>query len=92
MVARHSPSRSRTNCQKAFRHTPTSRILRARHDKPMAGIQNQRQRAGPNEDTPNEARFARQDQGRYSGWSSAIAIIAILIVLAIVFLVYQLKY
>jgi hypothetical protein len=46
----------------------------------MAGIQNQRQRAGPNEDTPNEARFARQDQGRYSGWSSAIAIIAILIV------------
>jgi hypothetical protein len=58
----------------------------------MAGIQNQKQRAGPNEDTPNEARFARQDQGRYSGWSSAIAIISILIVLAIVFLVYQLKY
>jgi hypothetical protein len=41
---------------------------------------------------PEEGRFARQDRERYSGWSSAFTIIAILGVLAIVFLVYQLKY
>jgi len=41
---------------------------------------------------PEEDRFARQDRERYSGWSSAFNIIAILGVLAIVFLVYQLKY
>jgi hypothetical protein len=41
---------------------------------------------------PEEERFARGDSERYSGWSSAFVIIAILVVLAIVFLVYQLKY
>jgi hypothetical protein len=41
---------------------------------------------------PEEERFARGDRERYSGWSSAFVIIAILVVLAIVFLVYQLKY
>jgi hypothetical protein len=43
------------------------------------------------EEDSYEKRFARQDSRRYSGWSNAIAIIAILIVLAVVFLVYQLK-
>jgi hypothetical protein len=43
------------------------------------------------EEDSYEKRFARQDSRRYSGWSNAIAIIAILIVLAMVFLVYQLK-
>jgi hypothetical protein len=38
-----------------------------------------------------EERFARQDSHRYSGWSSAFAIAAIVIVLMIVFLVYYLK-
>jgi len=41
---------------------------------------------------PEEERFARQDRERYSGWSSAYTIIAILAILAIAFLVYQLKY
>jgi hypothetical protein len=41
---------------------------------------------------PEEERFARQDRERYSGWSSAFTILAILAVLAIAFLVYQLKY
>jgi hypothetical protein len=41
---------------------------------------------------PEEEQFARQDPDRYSGWSSAFAIIAILAVLAIAFLFYQLKY
>jgi hypothetical protein len=40
---------------------------------------------------PEEERFARGDSRRYSGWSSAFVIVAILVVLAIVILVYQLK-
>jgi hypothetical protein len=40
---------------------------------------------------PKEERFARGDNRRYSGWSSAFVIVAILVVLAIVILVYQLK-
>src|SRR4029077_5119409 len=34
------------------------------------------------EENLNEERFARQDQRRYNGWSNAITIIVILIVLA----------
>jgi hypothetical protein len=41
---------------------------------------------------PEEERFARQDSRRFSGWSSAFVIVAILVVLAIVFLVYQLMH
>jgi hypothetical protein len=41
---------------------------------------------------PEEERFARGDSERYSGWTSAFAIVAILVVLAIVILFYQLKY
>jgi anti-sigma-K factor RskA len=41
---------------------------------------------------PEEERFARGDGRRYSGWSSAFVIVAILVVLAIVILVYQLKH
>jgi hypothetical protein len=41
---------------------------------------------------PEEERFAREDSRKYSGWSSAITIVAILVVLAIVFLVYQLNH
>ena len=41
---------------------------------------------------PEEERFARGDSQRYSGWSSAITIAVIVIVLGIVFLVYYLKY
>jgi len=40
---------------------------------------------------PEEERFARGDSQRYSGWSSAITIAVIVIVLGIVFLVYYLK-
>jgi hypothetical protein len=40
---------------------------------------------------PEEERFARGDNRRYSGWSSTFVIVAILVVLAIVILVYQLK-
>jgi hypothetical protein len=43
------------------------------------------------EENSNEEQFARQDSRRYSGWSNAIVIIVILIVLAMIFLVYQLK-
>jgi hypothetical protein len=39
-----------------------------------------------------EERFARQDRERYSGWSSAFTIIAIVVILAIVFVVYHLKH
>ncbi len=46
----------------------------------------------PTENSTEEDRFGRQDQQRYSGWSNAITIIIILIVLAIAILVYQLKY
>jgi hypothetical protein len=46
----------------------------------------------PNPEDSREEEFARQDSRRYSGWSSAIAIIATLVVLAIVILIYQLKY
>jgi hypothetical protein len=38
-----------------------------------------------------EERFARQDSQQYSGWSSAITIAVIVIVLGIVFLVYNLR-
>jgi hypothetical protein len=41
---------------------------------------------------PEEERFARGNSRRYSGWSSAFVIVAILVVLAIVFLAYELKY
>jgi hypothetical protein len=41
---------------------------------------------------PEEERFARGDSQRYSGWSSAFVIVAILVVLAIVILLYQLTY
>ena len=40
----------------------------------------------------SEDRFGRQDDRKYSGWSSAFVIVAILVVLAIVFLAYELKY
>ncbi len=40
----------------------------------------------------SEDRFARQDQQGYSGWSSAFTVAAIMIVLGIVVLVYNLKY
>ena len=47
----------------------------------------------PNEHrSTEEDRFGRQDQRRYSGWSSAFTIAAIVIVLGIVILVYYLKY
>jgi hypothetical protein len=39
-----------------------------------------------------EERFARQDRERYSGWTSAFTIIAILAILAIAFVIYELKY
>jgi hypothetical protein len=41
---------------------------------------------------PEEERFARQDSQPYSGWSSAITIIAILVTLAIAFVVYELTH
>jgi hypothetical protein len=41
-------------------------------------------------DDPEEERFARQDSGRYSGWSSAFVIAVIVIVLSAL-LVYYLK-
>ena len=40
---------------------------------------------------PEEERFARGDSQRYSGWSSAITIAVIVIVLGIVLLVYYPK-
>jgi hypothetical protein len=40
---------------------------------------------------PEEERFARGDNQRYSGRSSAITIVVIVIVLCVVFLVYYLK-
>ena len=40
---------------------------------------------------PEEERFARREDDRYSAWSSAIAIVVIVIVLGVVFLVYYLK-
>jgi hypothetical protein len=39
-----------------------------------------------------EDRFARQDQRRYNGWSSAFTIAMIVIILGIVVLVYYLKH
>jgi hypothetical protein len=45
--------------------------------------------SGGPEGNSNEERFARQDSRRYSGWSSAIAVAAIVIVLGIVLLVYH---
>ena len=41
---------------------------------------------------PEEERFARQDRERYSGWTSAFTIIAILAILAIAIVIYKLKY
>jgi hypothetical protein len=41
-------------------------------------------------DDPEEERFARQDSGLYSGWSSAFVIAVTVIVLS-VFLVHYLK-
>jgi hypothetical protein len=34
----------------------------------------------PNENNSNEERFARQDQRKYSGWSSLIAIVIVVII------------
>jgi hypothetical protein len=44
--------------------------------------------SGP-EGNSSEDRFARQDSRRYSGWSSALAIAAILIVLGIFLIIYH---
>jgi hypothetical protein len=41
---------------------------------------------------PEEERFARQDRERYSGWTSAFTIIAILAIVAIAFVIYELKH
>jgi hypothetical protein len=41
---------------------------------------------------PSEEQFGRQDSRRYSGWTTAITIAVIVIVLGMVILVYQLKY
>jgi len=41
------------------------------------------------EENSSEDRFARQDARRYSGWSSALAVAAIVIVLGIVLIVYH---
>ena len=44
-----------------------------------------RRRSPDHKDTStNEDRFARQDVRRYSGWSSAVAITAIVIIIGIV--------
>jgi hypothetical protein len=40
---------------------------------------------------PEEERFGRQNNERYSGWSSAFTIAAIVIVVGILLLVYYLK-
>jgi hypothetical protein len=45
--------------------------------------------SGGPEGNSGEERFARQDSRRYSGWSSAFAIAAIVIVFGIVFIVYH---
>ena len=45
--------------------------------------------SGEPEGNSSEERFARQDSRRYSGWSSALAIAAIVIVLGIVLIVYH---
>jgi hypothetical protein len=45
--------------------------------------------SGAPEGNSSEDRFARQDSRRYSGWSSAFAVAAIVIVLGIVLLVYH---
>ena len=39
----------------------------------------------PKEDSGSEDRFARQDNTSYSGWSSAVAIVIIIIIVGIVF-------
>ena len=39
----------------------------------------------PKEDSDSENRFARQDKTSYSGWSSAVAIVIIIIIVGIVF-------
>jgi len=47
----------------------------------------------PNENkSTDEDRFGRQDQRRYSGWSSAVTIAVIVIILGIVILVFYLKH
>jgi hypothetical protein len=45
--------------------------------------------SGGPEGNSSEERFARQDSQRYSGWSSALTIAAIVIVLGIVLIVYH---
>jgi len=45
--------------------------------------------SGGPEGNSSEERFARQDSRRYSGWSSALAIAAIVIVLGIVLFIYH---
>ena len=47
----------------------------------------------PNENnSTDEDRFGRQDRRAYSGWSTAVTIAAIVIVLFIVYLVYSLRH
>jgi hypothetical protein len=43
------------------------------------------QSPGDEDSSTSEDRFARQDFRRYSHWSSAVAIIAVVIVIAVVF-------
>jgi hypothetical protein len=45
--------------------------------------------SGSPEENSSEERFARQDSRRYSRWSSALAIAAIVIVLGIAFIIYR---
>ncbi|MGC2078807.1 MAG: hypothetical protein WA728_22815 [Xanthobacteraceae bacterium] len=45
--------------------------------------------SGGPEGNSNEERFARQDSRRYSGWSSALAVAAIVILLGIVLMIYH---
>jgi hypothetical protein len=58
------------------------------HDGLRSFISEKKPVSGGPEGNSSEDRFARQDSRRYSGWSSALAIAAIVIALGIVLIVY----
>jgi hypothetical protein len=71
----------------AVRHTIDSAGAAAGKEQDWRAV-GKRVSGGP-EGNSSEERFARQDGRRYSGWSSAVAVAAIVIVLGIVLIIYH---
>jgi hypothetical protein len=98
MARSYLSARGRTNIEKPYgTRVEAESYARRMIDNWLEPKSRQRTRLEPqakrmsdgSEENSSEDRFARQDARRYSGWSSALAVAAIVIVLGIVLIVYH---